>query len=30
VINCWDLEVGFKVREELALRFWSAQDLVKD
>ncbi len=30
VINCWDLEAGFKVREELALRFWSAQDLVKD
>jgi len=30
VINCWDLEVGFKVREELALRLWSAQNLVKN
>ena len=29
VINCWDLQVGLKVREELALRFWSAQTLVK-
>lgn len=28
VINCWDLEAGQKAREELALRFWSAQNLV--
>ena len=30
VINCWDLQAGLKVREELALRFWSAQNLVKE
>ena len=29
VINCWDLEAGLHVREEMALRFWSAQKLVK-
>jgi hypothetical protein len=29
VINCWNLAAGCKVREELALRFWSAQTLVK-
>ncbi len=28
IINCWDLETGFKVREKLALSFWSAQSLL--
>jgi hypothetical protein len=27
VINCWDLDAGLKAREELALSFWSAQNL---
>jgi hypothetical protein len=27
VINCRDLETGFKAREDLALSFWSAQNL---
>ncbi len=26
-INCWDLEQGLKAREDLALSFWSAQNL---
>ena len=28
IINCWELEAGFSVREKLALSFWSAQQLV--
>ncbi|MDT7041731.1 hypothetical protein [Candidatus Nitronereus thalassa] len=28
IVNCWDLETGFKVREKLALSFWSAQSLL--
>ncbi|HEU0276261.1 MAG TPA: hypothetical protein VFQ95_00340 [Rhodanobacteraceae bacterium] len=28
VINCWDLDVGRRVREKLALSFWSAQQLL--
>ncbi len=28
IVNCWDLEAGKAVREELALAFWSAQKLV--
>ena len=27
IINCWDLEVGLRAREDLALTFWSAQAL---
>ena len=23
IVNCWDLETGFAVREKLALSFWS-------
>lgn len=23
IVNCWDLELGFEVRDRLALRFWS-------
>jgi hypothetical protein len=26
VINCWDRDVGFDLRERLAMRFWSASD----
>ena len=29
IINCWDLELGFKAREKLALSFWSTQQLVR-
>jgi hypothetical protein len=25
IINCWDLEVGFDLRDRLALRFWSTK-----
>ena len=25
IVNCWDLAVGFDVRDRLALRFWSTQ-----
>ncbi len=28
IVNCWDLETGFGVREKLALSFWSAQTLL--
>jgi hypothetical protein len=28
VVNCWDLEVGTQIRERLALRFWSTQQIV--
>jgi len=28
IVNCWELEVGRKARERLALEFWSTQDLV--
>ncbi len=28
IVNTWDLEVGRKVREKLALSFWSAQSLL--
>ena len=27
IVNCTDLEVGLRAREELALSFWSAQNL---
>ena len=27
VINCRDLEVGLKARDDIALSFWSAQNL---
>ena len=27
VINCWDLQVGLRARDELALSFWSVQRL---
>ena len=27
IINCWDLEVGFLIRERLALLFWTGQPL---
>jgi hypothetical protein len=29
IVNCWDLEAGFAVREQLALAFWSTQKLGK-
>lgn len=25
IVNCWSLEVGFEIRDRLALRFWSTQ-----
>ncbi len=28
IVNCWDLETGLSAREELALAFWSAQQLI--
>ena len=28
IVNCWDLETGFAVRERLALSFWSTQQLL--
>jgi hypothetical protein len=28
IVNCWDLQVGFTVRERLALSFWSTQRLL--
>jgi hypothetical protein len=28
IVNCWDLEVGTQIRERLALRFWSTQQIV--
>jgi hypothetical protein len=27
IVNCWDLDIGLRAREELALGFWTAQDL---
>ncbi len=27
IVNCWDLDVGLAVREQLALHFWSVQKL---
>ncbi|HMA14922.1 MAG TPA: hypothetical protein VKP12_09075, partial [Kiloniellaceae bacterium] len=27
IVNCWDLEVGRRARERLALSFWSTQQL---
>ncbi|HEY5657462.1 MAG TPA: hypothetical protein VIY27_06705 [Myxococcota bacterium] len=27
IVNCWDLQTGFEVREKLALGLWSAQEL---
>ncbi|HET8700589.1 MAG TPA: hypothetical protein VFL97_02855 [Nitrococcus sp.] len=27
IINCWDLEMGFSIRERLALLFWTGQPL---
>ncbi|MEX2644271.1 MAG: hypothetical protein WD270_12500 [Acetobacterales bacterium] len=29
IVNCWDLETGFTVRERLALGFWSTQQLLR-
>ncbi len=29
IVNCWDLETGFRLREKLALSFWSTQHLVQ-
>jgi hypothetical protein len=29
IVNCWDLDVGLRAREELALAFWSTQRLGK-
>jgi hypothetical protein len=29
IVNCWDLETGFRLREKLALSFWSTQQLVQ-
>ena len=29
IVNCWDLDVGFAARQELALAFWSTQKLVR-
>lgn len=29
IVNCWDLEVGQAARQELALQFWSTQELVE-
>ncbi|MGE3804323.1 MAG: hypothetical protein AB7K24_06595 [Gemmataceae bacterium] len=28
IVNCWNLEAGIEVRKELALSFWSAQQLM--
>jgi hypothetical protein len=28
IVNCWDLQTGFEVREQLALSFWSTQQLL--
>ncbi len=28
IVNCWDLETGLEVREQLALSFWSTQQLL--
>lgn len=27
IVNCWDLEVGMRARERLALQFWSTQSI---
>jgi hypothetical protein len=27
IVNCWDLETGFRARERLALSYWSTQEL---
>ncbi len=27
IVNCWDLDAGFRAREKLALNFWSTQEL---
>jgi hypothetical protein len=29
IINCWNLETGFRLREKLALSYWSTQRLVR-
>jgi len=29
IVNCWNLETGFSVREKLALSFWSTQKLLR-
>jgi hypothetical protein len=28
IVNCWDLETGFAVREKLALSFWSTHQFL--
>jgi len=30
IVNCWDIEVGFAVREKLALSYWSTQQLLPE
>jgi hypothetical protein len=30
IVNCWDLETGFAVREKLALSFWSTHQFLPD
>lgn len=27
IVNCWDRDVGVRVRDQLALSFWSTQQL---
>lgn len=29
IVNCWDLDTGFRLRERLALSFWSTQHLMQ-
>jgi len=29
IVNCWNLETGFRLREQLALSYWSTQRLVQ-
>ena len=29
IVNCWDLDAGFRLRERLALGFWSTQHLMQ-
>jgi len=28
IVNCHDMEAGFRAREKLALSFWSTQELL--
>jgi hypothetical protein len=29
IVNCWNLETGFRLREKLALSYWSTQQLIR-